>query len=574
MARQPTGETEAFVAVLYSIIKPNNYQDSLRLMRLSNTLATADGVDRVSVMMGTQMNKDILRDAGLVTGDLDGATAADLMIFADVTNEDAGRALVAAVDLFLSQQAQRSATTKMPVVRSLEHALTVLGDANLAIVSVPGEYAAAEARRLLDRGINVFLFSDNVSVEDEIALKEQARDQGLLVMGPDCGTASICGIPLGFANAVADGNIGLVGASGTGLQEVMVQVDRLRGGVSHAIGLGGRDLSAPVGGLACTQALRALDADPGTDAIVLISKPPAPEVRARVLDLAAGLSKPVVAALLGERPERPGTGNVRYAGTLEDAARVAVELAGTHSRRVAAPGPGQHCIKALYTGGTFAAEAASLIAESLGVDVSSAHDDGYLLRADGHEVIDLGDDAYTRGRPHPMIDPSVRNDRVAAAIADPQTAVVVLDVVLGYGSHPDPASVLAPTVAKGLAGAHDAGRDVTVVASVCGTERDPQVLSVQTLALEQAGVVVMPSNSAAVRHALSILNRRPVPARVTSAAAGPIAQLLSQRPRIINVGLREFADALIEHDASVVQYDWSPVAGGDKRLQRLLDALR
>jgi len=190
MARRPTGGTEVFVAVLYSIIKPNNYQDSLRLMRLSNTLATADGVDRVSVMMGTQMNKDILRDAGLVTGDLDGATAADLMIFADVTNEDAGRALVAAVDLFLSQQAQRSATTKMPVVRSLEHALTVLGDANLAIVSVPGEYAAAEARRLLDRGINVFLFSDNVSVEDEIALKEQARDQGLLVMGPDCGTGA------------------------------------------------------------------------------------------------------------------------------------------------------------------------------------------------------------------------------------------------------------------------------------------------------------------------------------------------------------------------------------------------
>jgi FdrA protein len=516
-------------------------------MRLSNTLAASHGVDRVSVMMGTPMNKDILRNAGMATEDLDEATPADLLIFADVVDEDAGRSLVAAVDSFLSAQASLPASTKLPIVRSLAHALTVLEDANLAIVSVPGDYAAAEARRLLERDIHVLLFSDNVGVDDEVALKTLARDRGLLMMGPDCGTACIHGVPLGFANTVAEGNIGLIGASGTGLQEVMVQIDRLRGGVSHAIGLGGRDLTAPVGGLAAFQALHALDEDAGTDAIVLISKPPGPEIRARILRLAAGLSKPVVAMLLGERPARQDAGNVQYAHTLDEAARIAVELAGTRARRVEPPAPDQRAIKALYTGGTFAAEAASLIAESLGTTLSSTHADGYLLRTGGHEVIDLGDDAYTRGRPHPMIDPSVRNERVAAAIAAPQTAAVVLDVVLGYGAHPDPAGVLAPVIAEGLAALRSAGRDMTVVASVCGTERDRQVLSLQTATLEQAGVVVMPSNAAAVRHALSILNRRPRPAANTPAATGPVAQLLSPRPRIITVGLRYFADALVDN---------------------------
>lgn len=559
--------------MLYSIVKPNNYQDSLRLTRLSSELSAAPGVDQVSVMMGTEMNKDYLRNAGLATPDLDAATAADLLVVADVRDEESGQALVDAVAEFLSRQAIQTAATGMPTARSLPRALQVRPDANLAMISIPGEYAAAEARRLLEHGINVLVFSDNVSIDDEIALKQQARDSGLLMMGPDCGTACIGGVPLGFGNAVATGTIGLAGASGTGIQEVMARIDELGGGISHTIGLGGRDLSAAVGGLACTQALRALDDDPGTDAIVLISKPPDPEVRARVVDLAAGLSTPVVAVLVGERPQRHGRRNVRYAHTLDDAARTAMELAGTRSRRVAAPRPGQRLIKAYYTGGTFAAEAASLIVDDLGIDASTAHEAGVLFRADGHKVIDLGDDAFTRGKPHPMIDPSVRNDRVATAIADPQTAAVVLDVVLGYGAHPDPAGVIAPVIADGVAKVHSAGRDVAVAASVCGTDRDPQVRSAQVLTLEQAGATVMPSNASAVRYALNTLRRRP-PRVPEPESVGPIGRLLSRPLRVINIGLREFTDALIEHEVPMVQYDWSPVAGGDQNLQRLLEALR
>lgn len=560
--------------MLYSITRPNNYQDSLRLMRLSNALTSIDGVEKVSVMMGTEMNKEILRNAGLADANLADAKPTDLLIMADVANEEPGKTLIARVDEFLSEQVSVSSHSRLRSARSLERAMSIAGEANLALISIPGEYVAAEATRLLDQGVNLFIFSDNVSIDDEIALKARARERGLLVMGPDCGTGIIGGLPLGFANAVHAGNIGLAGASGTGLQEVIVQIDRLRGGVSQALGLGGRDLSARVGGITCLQALRALDADDATDVIILVSKPPAASVRDDVMSVAHTLSKPVVAVLLGEHPGTQADGNLRYARTLDEAARISVELAGTRASRRVMLQPGQRWIKALYTGGTFASEAAMLLRESLGAAESPGRDAGYLLKAGGHEVIDLGDDAYTRGRPHPMIDASSRNERIAAVFGDPETAVLLLDVVLGYGSSPDPAGTLAPLVAAGLAELRAAGRDLAVVASVCGTEQDPQVLSTQTLALEEAGVTVMPSNAAAVRYALSILGRRATQAPPAGEAPEPVRRLLADPPRIINIGLREFAETLLERGAQVVQYDWAPVAGGDPKLQALIEALR
>jgi FdrA protein len=560
--------------MLYSIVKPNNYQDSLRLMRLSNLVAETDGINRVSIMMGTPMNKDILRNAGLTGIMVDEAKPTDLLILADVANTEVGESLASTVDAFLSNQASMSGRSRLPTARSLERALSLAGDANLAIVSIPGEYVAAEVERLLDHDLHVFIFSDNVSIDDEVTLKRKARERGLLVMGPDCGTGSIGGLPLAFTNAVRPGNIGLVGASGTGLQEVMTQIDGLGGGVSHAIGLGGRDLGTRVGGSTCLRALRALESDASTDVIVLISKPPAAHVRDDVIGMAERLSKPVVAILLGERPPAPADGNVHYAHTLDEAARIGVELAGTRASRSVALRPAQQWIKGLYTGGTLAVEAAMLLRESLGIPQGPVHDAGYLLQSGGHEVIDLGDDAYTRGRPHPMIDPSIRNERLAAIFNDPRNAVLLLDVVLGYGSDPDPVGALAPRLAKELAALHTAGRDIAVVASVCGTENDPQSLSTQTLALQQAGVTVMPSNAAAVRHALRILWRPRALVPPANGADEPVRRLLTQPPRIINIGLRGFAETLFERGAKVVQYDWSPAAGGDRKLQALIDALR
>ena len=559
--------------MLYSIIRANTYQDSLRLMHLSRALNGIDGIDGVSILMGTPANKEILRDAGFGAAELEGARPTDLVIAADVADPTVGESLVAKLDELLAHQASASRRSGVRSARSLERALSIAGDANLALVSIPGEHVAPEVHRLLDREIHAFIFSDNVSIEDEVALKRKARERGLLVMGPDCGTGAIGGLPLAFTNAVGGGSIGLVAASGTGLQEVMVQIDRLGGGVSHAIGLGGRDLSDEVGGITCLEGLRALDADAATTTIVLISKPPAARVRDAITSVAATLSKPVVAILLGERPAVEVDGNLHHVQTLAEAAITAVELAGTRASPRVALRAEQRYIKALYTGGSLASEAAMLIGDALGVAADAARPAGHLLKAGGHEVIDLGDDVYTRGRPHPMIDSSSRNDRLPAVFDDPEAAVLLLDVMLGFGSDPDPAGALAPVIADGLGRLHADGRDLAVVASVCGTEDDPQSSGAQTLALEEAGVSVLPSNAAAVRHALAILRGRDTKAAPPDAVPGPIRRLLAEPPRIVNIGLRGFAETLHDRGARVVQYDWSPVAGGDAKLQSLIDAL-
>ncbi|MCU1668327.1 MAG: FdrA family protein [Blastococcus sp.] len=546
--------------MLISSLRPNTYQDSLRLMRVSRALAELAGVHRVSLVMGTPANKDMLRNAGLDADGVDAAGPADLIVAADVADAGAAELLVARAEELLARDVPVAVRSGLPTARSLDRALALLGGADLGLVSVPGEYAAAEVNRLLDRDVHAFVFSDHVSVADEVALKTRARERGLLVMGPDCGTGRIHGIPLGFANAVGDGSIGLVGASGTGLQEVMVHVDRLGGGVSSAIGVGGRDLSDDVGGLMCLEALRALDDDESTAVVVLVGKAPGVRVREAVLGLAGELSTPVVALLPGEGPNGEA---VHHARTLEEAARLAVEIAGPRGCRPVAFGPEQRRIRGLYTGGTLAAEAASLLAAAL-------PGSGGL----GHEVIDLGDDAYTRGRPHPMIDPGLRNEHVAAVLDEPETAVLVVDVVLGYGAADDPAGVLAGAVVEGLAKLQADGRDVAVVASVCGTDDDPQCAGAQIRVLEQAGVRVLPSNAAAVQHALALLARRGGGGAPGRAPAEPIRRLLSETPRIVNIGLREFAAAPFERGAGVVHLDWRPAAGGDRRLQSLLAGLR
>ena len=560
--------------VLRSVVKTNTYQDSLRLMRLSSVLDHIEGVDRVSVMMGTPANKQILRNAGLATTEVDAASATDLIVVADVFDAATGDRVVAEVDEFLSSQAFAMSKSRLRSCRSLERAMSIAEKPGLALVSIPGEYVAAEVDLLLDRGLHVLIFSDNVAIDDEVALKRRARDLGLLVMGPDCGTGRIHGLPLAFSNAVHDGPIGLVAASGTGLQEVMVQIERLGGGVSQAIGLGSRDLSTQVGGITCLQALQALEADADTTTIVIVSKPPAPEVRHEVLSVASSLSKPVVAILLGEDPRSAVEGNVHYASTLEEAARLAVELAGPRASRKVELRPEQRWLKAFYTGGTLAAEAAALLGSQLGRPTDSRRADGCLFRSGGHEVIDFGDDVFTRGRPHPMIDPTVRSVRLPAVFEDPENAVLLLDVMLGYGSHPSPAEAIAEIVSRELAKLNAEGRDLAIVASVCGTDDDPQHMGEQVRILEQAGVAVLPSNAAAVRHGLALLQRRrATPTTRVEATPEPIRRLLAEPPSIINIGLRGFAETLFDLGADVVQYDWSPVAAGDRRLQAILEGL-
>ena len=487
---------------VWNFVRRSFYQDSVTLMRLTRDLEAVPGVHRAAVMMGTPPNRAVLAQAGLLATDGESAAPADLVIAVRAEDEAAARAARDAVDAALAGS-RRPAPAGRARPRTLAGALAALPDASLALISVPGIYAGAEARRALAAGLHVMLFSDNVPVATEVALKREAATRGLFLMGPDCGSALLGGVPLGFANAVPRGRIGLVAASGTGLQEVSCRIAAEGEGVSHAIGVGGRDLSDAVGGSTALRALAALAADAATEVIVLLGKPPGPAVAARLAEALGGLAKPSVAYF----PGVPGV-----AATLEDAALAAVALArGEGPRRVefSLPAsdiarlvdeqartlsPGQRFVRGVYSGGTLAWEAVTLLRERLD-DVAPD-----VLGAEGkaHRVV---------GRPHPMIDGTVRRERILSEAAEPATAVLLLDVVLGYGTHLDPAGELVPALAGARRAAAGGGRGLAIVASVTGTERDPQVRSVQIAALRRAGVVVMPSNAQAARLAALIAAR-------------------------------------------------------------------
>jgi FdrA protein len=490
----------------------NTYRDSVELMRVASELERFPGVSRAGIMMGTPANLAVLAEAGLL--DHRGADARPSDLIMSVLAADDGvaeAALEHAVASLAGAAREQRGDARERAATTIHEALAGLADANLVLISTPGAYATAEALKALKHGLHVFLFSDNVSVEDEVELKTLAERKGLLVMGPDCGTAILDGVPLGFANVIRRGRIGLIGASGTGLQQVSCLIDRLGEGVSQAVGVGGRDFDERVGGVMALAALRRLAADAGTSVIVLISKPPAPAVAERVLAEARACSKPVVVNFLGEDTAWIASHGVKPAFTFEEAALWAVALARNSSpaalslsgdgtereepirfRKVRFVG-GQDAIRGLYCGGSLAGEAKVVLRRMLGD-----------AQAENHTIIDLGADEYTVGRPHPMIDPRLRNEQVVDAARDPRVAVVLLDVVLGYNAHPDPAGALVPALEQAHGEAEREGRQLVVVATVCGTPADPQNLRRQEATLAAAGVVLAPSNAQAARLAVEI----------------------------------------------------------------------
>ena len=486
--------------------RKNFYKDSVVLMRVAQSVSARDGITRVSLLMGTPANKDLLAQAGLLVEEVAAAAAADLMIVIEGGQAALGASL-AEIDEQLAGRDNALAVERGEIApRSIAMGLARFDAATLAQVSVPGPYAGAEALKALKAGLHVFLFSDNVPLAGEQELKRLAERKGLLVMGPDCGTAIIGGVPLGFANAVRRGAIGLVGASGTGMQEVSVRIHARGEGVSHALGTGSRYSGEVVGGKTLIAGLHLLARDPATRVIVIVSKPPSPSVAVRSLRAARACGKPVVVLFLGAKIA--GGGNIHPVATLEQAAATAVAVA-----RGEAPGadaepapvaPMQGFMRGLYSGGTFCTEA-QLVLKDAGVAAwsNAAIDEEYALPrgapSRGHTAIDLGAEEFTAGRPHPMIDFSTRVARLLEEAQDPAVAVIVLDVVLGFGAHPDPAGELAPAVRSARAIAAAEKRRLIVLGFVCGTDGDPQGLAGQVASLRDAGMLLAPSSSAAAR---------------------------------------------------------------------------
>ncbi len=512
-----------------SMVKKNAYYDSVTLMIISREMKKIEGVDEVLVGMGTELNVDLVEKLSMLTPELEEITPNDLFIAAKYDESKCTmEQLIQAFDDQINAKQDASAGDYQPP--TLSSAVEHLKGANLVQISIPGRYAAQEAEDALDKGLNVMLFSDNVSVEDELKLKKKAVEKGLLMMGPDCGTAIINGVPLCFANVLSRGAIGVVGASGTGTQEVTVCIDKLGEGVSQVIGTGGRDLSEQIGGLMMSLGIDALENDPETKVIVLISKPPAPSVEKKILEKASNCKKPVVVDFIGGDAKAILEAGAIPCVSLEDAARKAVaalrgekiadfegfdasedDIDAIVEKAVASLKPDQKNLRGLFTGGTLTDEAMKFLGENYKIysnipmtpDMAIEALDGEVK---GHICLDLGEDEFTRGRPHPMIDPLTRSEFFESHV-DGTTAVVLVDCVLGFGSNADPAGAVAESVNDARAKLKEEGKELVVVASVCGTDKDPQDLKKSVAALKDAGVIVMPSNMQAVRLVDRILAR-------------------------------------------------------------------
>ncbi len=496
-----------------TIIKKNTYFDSVSLMTISTRANQIEGVEQVNISMGTAMNKDVLKNTGLYTQEVEGAGNGDVMIVVEVKDGYNIEKIEEEIEEALLRKDNDGEKTSERIYSSIEGAARDNDNSNIAIISVPGQYAYREARQALRENLHVMIFSDNVTIEEEKTLKEEAHEKGLFMMGPDCGTAIINGKGLCFANDVRRGRIGIVAASGTGAQEVSVRIDDFGGGVSQLIGTGGRDLSAEIGGIMMLDGISALLADDETDIIILVSKPPSEEVAKKIYKKIEGEKKPFVVCFIGGDKEQIEKSGAYYAKTTKQAALKAVMLSGVpeediNKRSLNLPLieevkskllPEQKYVRGLFAGGTISEEFANLLEEYYGPIYSNftknpQYKIGGSDSSKGHTVLDFGDDEFTRGRAHPMIDPTIRLDRIVEEASDPEVGVIALDIILGYGAHEDPVGATLPAIKKAKAIAEAGGRHIEILAFVLGTQSDPQNFNSQVERLMAEGVTISSSS--------------------------------------------------------------------------------
>ena len=485
----------------------NQYQDSVRLMSISREAAKLDGVSKVLALLGTVSNKDVIARLGLKDPAVDAATASDLMVCIEAKDDAAVKAALDNVQAHLKTKAGGSKDEELKPA-TIEEAADRLEDANFCMISLPGPMAKLDVLSAINRGLNVMLFSDNITIEDEIELKKKAIEKGLLMMGPDCGTAIIAGVPLALANVVRRGDIGIVAASGTGIQEVTCLIDRFGGGITHALGCGGRDLRKQVGGLEMRFGIKKLAATPGNKTLLLLSKPGDPAVLNAVLDEARATGLRTVTCLIGGKPDELNTEGIIFTRTLEEAAFAALgkpvpELVFPKALddRIAKLDSQRKYMRGLFSGGTLCYESLVILDDKFDIESNVPLRKELFLEAPTkgkkHCCVDLGEDEFTRGIPHPIIDTGLRGQRLEEDMRDPTCRVIMMDIVLGFGADPDPASKFAAIINRVRKDLPDGGP--IIVCSVCGTDADPQSCAQQEKTLEDAGCFVFPTNAQAAK---------------------------------------------------------------------------
>jgi succinyl-CoA synthetase alpha subunit len=505
------------------VIRKNQYYDSVFLMGVNKRLSVAAGVKQTVVLMGSEKNKELLADIGIQDPQINIAQPNDLIVAVIADSQEIVDAVLNDLDQALHVMIDSGPVS---VWRTFEDGLDHKPEANLAVISIPGEYAAREANKAIEAGLNVFIFSSNFSLEDELDLKRRAAQKDLLVMGPDCGTSLIGGVGIGFANAVRQGTIGVIGASGTGLQEFACQSHHRGLGISHAIGTGTNDVSDTIGGLTTFAALDALEADANTKIIAYISKPLGNIMRAKLLERLEKLQKPVVCCFLGT-VDLPVEGNrIKFARTIDEAVQWAIYFEddgpiasepvltadewGWIKNERKLWSPEQQYLRGVFAGGTFCYQSQQILQDA-GLDVYSNTplDSQFILKnpdqSYAHSLVDMGDEFYTLGKPHPMIDGTLRKQRIITESLDPQVAIIFLDFILGYNSSSDPVGELLDAIIQAKQTATHRDAHLTMVASICGTENDPQDLNLQTEMLREQGVYVLNSNAKAASFCTHLL---------------------------------------------------------------------
>ncbi|MGR3807210.1 acyl-CoA synthetase FdrA [Pasteurella testudinis] len=495
------------------IIKSNTYFDSVSLMSISTQANKLDKVEKAFIAMATEMNKDVLRNLGLLTPEIEKAKNGDLFILITGESDEDNEESLAEIEKLFNKKNEKS-TTYQYKDKTIESAKKHLPDSNLAVISVNGAYAAYEAKKALENGLNVMLFSDNIPIEEELALKTLAHQRNLLLMGPDCGTAIINNTALCFANNVRKGSIGIIAASGTGSQEISVRIHEFGAGISQLIGTGGRDLSPEIGGIMMIDSLHLLENDSETEVIILISKPPLDSVARKVLTEAQKCKKPIIVYFIGGSPTLAEEFGCIYANSTKEAALKAVLLSGIQEQDLdlhplniplinevrSKLKPQQQYIRGLFCGGTLCDEAMYCAMEKYSAVYSNIQKNPtFKLNAHSksiaHTFLDFGDDDFTNGKPHPMIDPTNRIQRLLEEASDPEVGVILMDFILGYGSHSDPVGIMLEPMKQAKLIAEQQGRHLEIVGYVLGTDLDTPDANSQIERLIEAGVTYASSNT-------------------------------------------------------------------------------
>lgn len=505
------------------VVRKNEYFDSVFLMGINKRLMAMPGVEQTAVLMATEANKRLLADIGVTGGEIETAQANDLVVAVVGESDEIIAKVIGSFDSILKDMATGTRTSD---VHTLGAAFDLVPEANLAVFSIPGEFIAHETHKALDLGLHVFIFSSNVPLQEELELKQKARDRDLLVMGPDCGTSILNGVGIGFANVIRRGSIGVVGPSGTGLQEFTSQVHNAGGGISHAIGTGSHDLSDTIGGLTTVAGLRRLEANPDTEVIAIVAKPPGEETLAKLERETDQFTKPLIGCFLGVKNEADReSSKFLWTSTIDEAAIQALSSVGIqpgeskdaarYSSKVLETikmswSPEARYIRGIFAGGTFCFQAQHILQQA-GVATYSNGPINMNYRLDDpnvsheHSMVDMGDEYFTLGKPHPMIDGTERGKRILREAADLNVAILLLDFILGYNASSDPVGELLNPLQEAQAIHQKLGGELTIVASVCGTKDDPQDMDLQIKMLEENGINVFTSSAQAVQFCYQLL---------------------------------------------------------------------